>query len=85
MFSLVSFQSNRNKSKTKQMRSNEITSSCAAKETIKEKRHLTDWEKVFAHVVTEKGLHFKIYKKFIPLNHNNKTKQPIRKMVRGPE
>ena len=34
-----------------------LKSFCTSKETInKMKRQLTDWEKIFAHVATDKGL-----------------------------
>ena len=40
-----------------------LKSFCTAKETInKMKRQLTDWEKIFANDVTNKGLVSKIYK-----------------------
>ena len=42
---------------------------CTAKETInKMKRQPTDWEKIFANDVTDKGLVFKIYKQLKMLN-----------------
>ena len=48
---------------------------CIAKETInKMKRKPTDWEKIFANDVTDKGLISKIYKQFIQIN-NKKTTQ----------
>ena len=40
-----------------------LKSSCTPKETVnKTKRNPTEWEKIFASEVTDKGLHFKIYK-----------------------
>ena len=42
---------------------------CTAKETInKIKRQRTEWEKIFANDVTDKGLISKIYKQLIQLN-----------------
>ena len=42
---------------------------CTAKETInKTKRQPTDWKKVFANDVTDKGLVSKIYKQLITFN-----------------
>ena len=39
---------------------------CTAKETInKTKRHLTEWEKIFANEATDKGLISKIYKQLM--------------------
>ena len=65
-------QGNRNKSKNKQLGLINPTSFCTAKETIKEmKRNLTDWEKIFANDVTDKGLISKIYEQLIQLNNKN--------------
>ena len=49
-----------------------LTSFCTAKETIKKKRHLTEWEKIVANNATNKGLISKMYKQLIELNDNNK-------------
>ena len=39
---------------------------CTAKETVnKTKRQLTEWEKVFANDISDKGLVSKIYKELI--------------------
>ena len=52
---------------------------CTTKETInKTKRQPTDWEKIFANNVTNKGLVSKIYKQFMMLN-SIKTNNPINK------
>ena len=43
---------------------------CTAKKTINErKKPPSDWEKIFANDVTNKGLISKIYKQFIQLNY----------------
>ena len=56
-----------------------LRSFCTAKETInKTKRQPTDWEKIFANNVTNKGLVSKIYKQFMMLN-SIKTNNPINK------
>ena len=46
---------------------------CTAKETInKTKRQPTEWEKIFANKVTDKGLVSKIYKQLMQLNIKKK-------------
>ena len=58
---------------------------CTAKETInKMKRQTTDWEKIFANDVTDKGLFYKIYKELIRLNII-KANYPIKKTGRRPK
>ena len=55
---------------------------CTAKETInKMKRQPTDWEKIFANDVTDKGLVSKIFEQLMTPN-SNKTNNPIRKKGR---
>ena len=50
-----------------------------AKETInKTKRQLTDWEKIFANNISDKGLVSKIYKELTKLNTQN-TNNPVKK------
>ena len=56
-----------------------LKSFCTAKETInKMKRQHTDWEKMFANDVTDKGLVSKIYKQLMILN-SIKTNNPLKK------
>ena len=46
-----------------------IRSFCTAKDTVnKTKRQPTEWEKIFANDISDKGLVSKIYKEFIKLN-----------------
>ena len=48
---------------------------CTAKETInKMKRQPTEWEKIFANHISDKGLILKIHKELIQLNSKAKTK-----------
>ena len=61
--------------KTKVNKWDLFKSFCTAKETInKMKRQPTEWEKIFANDVTNKGLISKINKQHIKLNNNNKKK-----------
>ena len=49
---------------------------CTAKETInKMKRQPSEWEKIFAHEATDKGLISKIYKQLMRLNIKKQTTQ----------
>ena len=50
-----------------------LTSFCTAKDTINIKRQSTEWEKLFANDVMDKGLISKINKQFIQYQKN---KQP---------
>ena len=52
---------------------------CTAKETInKTKRQPTEWEKIFARDISDKGLVSKIYKELTKL-HTWKTNNPVKK------
>ena len=55
---------------------------CTAKETIsKTKRQPTEWEKVVANDILDKGLISKIYKDLIKLN-TQKTNNPLKKCAK---
>ena len=59
----------------------QIKSFCTAKETIiKTKRQSTEWEKIFANDISDKGLVSKIYKELIKLN-TQKTNNLMKKWV----
>ena len=56
-----------------------IKSFCTAKDTVnKTQRQPTEWEKIFANDVSDKGLVSKIYKELIKLN-TQETNNPIMK------
>ena len=56
-----------------------------AKETInKTKREPSEWEKIFANLLTDRGLISKIYKQLMEPNIK-KNKQPNQKMDRRPK
>ena len=56
-----------------------INSFCTAKETVdKTKRQPTEWEKIYANVLSDKGLVSKIYKELTKLN-TQKTNNLIKK------
>ena len=59
-----------------------IRSFCTAKDTVnKTKRQPTEWEKIFANDVSDKGLVSKIYK--VPIKLNTKeTNNPIMKWAK---
>ena len=59
-----------------------LKSFCTAKETIsKVKRQPSEWEKIIANEITDKGLTSKIYEQLIELN-TRKTNNPIKKRGR---
>ena len=59
-----------------------IKSFYTAKETVnKTKRQPTEWEKIFANDLSDKGLVSKIYKEFIKLN-SKETNNPIMKWAK---
>ena len=59
-----------------------IKSFCTVKETItKTKREPTEWEKIFANDISDKGLVSKIYKELIKLN-TQKTYTPVKKWAK---
>ena len=59
-----------------------IKSFCRTKETFnKSKRQPTEWEKIFANDVSDKGLVCKIYKELIKLN-SKETSNPIIKWAK---
>ena len=59
-----------------------IKSFCAAKETVnKTKRQPTEWEKIFANDLSDKGLISKIHKELIKFN-SKETNNPIMKWAK---
>ena len=55
---------------------------CTAKETInKTKRQPTEWEKIFAKDISDKGLVSKIYKELTKL-HTQKPNNPVKKWAK---
>ena len=59
-----------------------IRSFCTAKDTVnKTKRQPTEWEKIFANDVSDKGLVSKIYKELLKLN-TKETNNPIMKWAK---
>ena len=56
-----------------------IKSFCTVKETIGQtKRQPTEWEKIFANDISDKGLIYKIYKELFKLN-TPKPNNPVKK------
>ena len=59
-----------------------IKNFCTEKETIsKSKRQPTEWEKIFANDISDKGLVANIYKELIKLN-TQKTNNPVKKWAK---
>ena len=72
----------RKKAKINKWNLMKLKSSCTAKETIsKVKRQPSDWEKIIANEVTDKGLISKIYKQLLQLN-SRKINDPIKKWAK---
>ena len=62
-----------------------LKSFCTTKETIsKVKRQHSEWEKIIANEIVDKGLISKIYKQLIQLNAR-KTNNPIKKWGKRPK
>ena len=58
-----------------------LKSFCTTKETIsKVKRQPSEWEKIIANEVTDKGLISKIYKQLLQLNSRKINDPPPKKM-----
>ena len=73
------------KTKTNKWDLMKLKSFCKAKETTnKMKRQPSEWEKIFANKLTDKGLISKIYKQLMQLNIQ-KANNPIKKMGRRPK
>ena len=74
IFLKMSLQGRETKSKNKNWDYIKLKSFCKVKKIInKMKRPPTEWENVFANVMSGKGLIFKIYKEVIQLNIKIKT------------
>ena len=59
----------------------QYNSFCTAKETInKTEPQTTEWEKIFANDVADKGLVSQIHKELIKLN-TQKTNNPVKKLA----
>ena len=68
------------KTKINKLDLKKLKSFCTGKETInKMKRQPSEWEQIFAHEATDKGLISKIYKKLMQVNIKKKTNNPIQK------
>ena len=79
MFSDQSPKAKETKAKINKWNLIKLKSSCTAKDTIhKMKRQPTEWEKIFANHMTNKGLTSKIYKQLVKFNIK-KTNNPIEK------
>uniref|UniRef100_A0A9L0RPQ2 Uncharacterized protein n=1 Tax=Equus caballus TaxID=9796 RepID=A0A9L0RPQ2_HORSE len=76
---IMSSQTRETKEKINKWEFIRLKSFCNAKETgIKTKRQPTNWEKIFANHISDKGLISIIYKELTQLN-NKKTNNPIKK------
>ena len=65
----MSLEAREKKSKNELLGPHQIKSFCTVKDTLsKTKRQPTEWEKIFANDISDKGLISKIYKEFLKLN-----------------
>ena len=72
----------KSKAKTNYWNFIKTKSFCTAKETVnKTKRPLTEWEKILANNISDKGVGSKIYKELRKLN-TQRTNNPIKKWQR---
>ena len=75
----MSLQARETKAKINKWDCIKLKSFCTAKETInKMKKSPTEWEKIFAKYISNKGLISKMYKEHIQLNIKRKN-NPIKK------
>lgn len=63
--------------------SSKLIKFCSMKDSVKRmRRQVTDWKKMFARHITDKGLASKIYKKHLECN-NKKMNNGIQKWAKG--
>ena len=73
IFFQMSLQARETKAKINKRDYIKLKNFCTAKETInKTKRPLTEWEKIFASKISDKGLISKIHKELMQVNIKNK-------------
>ena len=78
LFFVYDTKSTSNKSKNEQVDLIKLKKLYTTKEIInKMKRQPTEWDKIFANYVSEKGLIFKICKECTQLYNNNNNRNPI--------
>ena len=79
ILAVASLEARETKAKTNYWDLIKIKSLCTVKETIsKTKRQPTEWEKILANNISDKGLISKIYKELIKLN-TQKAINPVKK------
>ena len=61
------------KDKTDQMDSIKIKNFCASKDAIREVKKPTEWKKLFANHISDKGLTPRMYQKLLELNNKMTT------------